>query len=208
MATINFLVNDGGGTFNTDLGGSGLGFYGPTSFGASVAVGAYQDATYVTGTGGLEEGTMGMNVKWRHANSGEIASSTLLNLINIPNNKATLNIRFSATGTPVNVQNAELRIYDRSNIANGASGVVAKVAEIIHTGVANNATGLGDTAWHTPSGATDPCPLNDNPGTGGTGSVGGTGVANQHDWYLALSCSPNSIGSKTQFGLYCSVEYL
>jgi hypothetical protein len=30
----------------------------------------------------------------------------------------------------------------------------------------------------------------------------------RHDWYLALSASPGSIGSKTDFGLYFTLEYL
>jgi len=30
----------------------------------------------------------------------------------------------------------------------------------------------------------------------------------RHDWYLALSASPDEIGSKTDFGLYFTVEYL
>lgn len=32
--------------------------------------------------------------------------------------------------------------------------------------------------------------------------------ATRHDWYLALSASPGSIGSKTDFGLYFTLEYL
>lgn len=30
----------------------------------------------------------------------------------------------------------------------------------------------------------------------------------QHDWYVALSASPTAIGSKTNFGLYFTLEYL
>lgn len=30
----------------------------------------------------------------------------------------------------------------------------------------------------------------------------------RHDWYVALSASPGSIGSKTDFGLYFTLEYL
>ena len=30
----------------------------------------------------------------------------------------------------------------------------------------------------------------------------------RHDWYVALSASPESIGSKTDFGLYFTLEYL
>ena len=29
-----------------------------------------------------------------------------------------------------------------------------------------------------------------------------------HDWYVALSSEPDIVGSKTQYGLYFTVEYL
>ena len=32
--------------------------------------------------------------------------------------------------------------------------------------------------------------------------------ATRHDWYLALSASPQSIGSKTDYGLNFTLEYL
>ena len=32
--------------------------------------------------------------------------------------------------------------------------------------------------------------------------------AKRHDWYVAISASPNEIGSKTDFGMYFTVEYL
>ncbi|MBF83863.1 MAG: hypothetical protein CL489_05235 [Acidobacteria bacterium] len=37
---------------------------------------------------------------------------------------------------------------------------------------------------------------------------GGTGVDTHHTWSIALSASPLSVGSKDQYGLYVSVEYL
>lgn len=39
-------------------------------------------------------------------------------------------------------------------------------------------------------------------------SYGGSGTDLRHTWRLALSSAPLSIGSKTQFGLYLSLEYL
>ena len=30
----------------------------------------------------------------------------------------------------------------------------------------------------------------------------------RHDWYVALSAEPESIGSKTEYGLYFTLEYL
>ncbi len=39
-------------------------------------------------------------------------------------------------------------------------------------------------------------------------TFGGTGLHNHHTWCVALSASPLAIGSKEQFGLYVSLEYL
>ena len=50
-----------------------------------------------------------------------------------------------------------------------------------------------------------------SPGASGQYAKDGTGSTAQHvqhDWYVALSASPRSIGSKTQYGLYVSLEYL
>ena len=39
-------------------------------------------------------------------------------------------------------------------------------------------------------------------------TYGGTGIDTHHTWAVALSASPLSIGSKEQYGLYISLEYL
>jgi hypothetical protein len=39
-------------------------------------------------------------------------------------------------------------------------------------------------------------------------TYGGTGLDTHHTWAVALSASPLSIGSKEQYGLYVSLEYL
>jgi hypothetical protein len=51
-------------------------------------------------------------------------------------------------------------------------------------------------------------PLIASPGTSGLSPSGADTVDVQHDWYVAISGSPDSIGSKTQYGLYVSLEYL
>jgi hypothetical protein len=71
--------------------------------------------------------------------------------------QGTLGIQFSHT-TAVKTQNAQLRIYDRTNINYPASGVNTKVAEIINhdgsayntqgiLGQSSNAVGSGDSLW-------------------------------------------------------------
>lgn len=209
MAALNFYTYAGA-DWNIDLSGSGLGFFGASGFGASVPVGSWQGTTYVTDGNGVTQGPQASNVKWIHANSGEVAGSVDLLLTWIPNYQSSLNIRFTHA-TPVKTQNVVLRIYDRNNINVGASGVTTKVAEIIHPNTSQAAGGSGDSSWHTPAGSGVTVPLAQSPGESGLYAGNGSTSVYQddrHDWYVAISASPNSIGSKTQYGLYVSLEYL
>lgn len=206
MALISFLS---GSDFTiNDLSGSGLGFYGDNGFGTSVQVGQYQGRTFITNSAGTAQGPECDNIKWTHPGSGIIGQTgSSVALINIPNYQSTLNIRFTH-GSAVKVQNAQLRIYDRSNINNPASGVTTKTVQIIHPNTAQDATGSGDTTWRTPGGSGSIQVLVGSPGLSGL-SPSGTNTSDvQHDFYVGMSASPDSIGSKTQYGLYVSLEYL
>ena len=208
MAAIDFFI-DTDQSFGVDLAGSGLGFYG-SGFATSVAVGAYQDTTYVTDENGVVEGPAARNVKWAHAGSGTVSGPTTLPLTSIPNYQSTLNVRFTH-GSAVQVQNVEARIYDRNDINVAASGVTTKVAEIIHPNASQGATGSGDSAWVTPYGSSLVVDMAQSPGESGEYAHNGTTSTRtdtRHDWFLAISASPDSIGSKTQYGLYVSLEYL
>jgi hypothetical protein len=203
------------------LSGSGLGFYGSAGFGASVLVSEYQANTYITDSNGTIQGAMADNIKFQNSQSGIVQTATSgLNILAIPNYQASLNPRFTHSSA-VKVQNVEARIYDRSSINNPASGVTVKIAELIHPTITQIGDGSGDQVW---------IGVATNPQTG-TATVGGSGIkvtlaqspgisglmagngANsqhasvQHDWYMAISASPDSIGSKL-FGLYISLEYL
>jgi len=205
MATVDFRSNDA-----FTLGTSGLGFFGAAGFGASVQIGAWQDRTYVTNSDGTAQGPEVDNVKYSHLNSGIIgpgASGVSINLTNIPNYQSTLNIRFTH-GTVVQTQNGVVQIYDRINTANNPSGVHCQVAEMIHPELLQSITGSGDTAWINASGSATTVPLVSSPGLSGIRPNGVSTSGTQHDWYLSLSASPQSIGSKTNFGLYFSTEYV
>ena len=205
MATIDFRSNDG-----FSIGSSGLGFFGAAGFGASVKIGEYQDRTYITNSNGTTQGAEVDNVKFSHSGSGIIgpgASGVSISLYNIPNYQSTLNIRFTH-GSVIQTQNAIVQIYDRVNTANFPSGVTCKVAEIIHPELVQSVSGSGDTSWITPSGSTTTVPLIASPGLSGIRAAGSSTSGIQHDWYLAISASPDSIGSKDLFGLYFSVEYV
>lgn len=204
MATFAFY------SAGTDIGSSGIGFFGNSGFGSSVSVGAYQDSTYITNSNGTIAGAALTNIKYSHPNSGivnGIGSPSGLGLQSITNAQASLNVRFTHS-TAVATQNVKLRIYDRSNINNAASGVTTKVAEIIHPSLTNVLDGSGSASWQTPAGSGVIVPLASSPGMSGL-SPNGTGtISDRHDWYLALSASPDSIGSKTQYAMWVELEYL
>lgn len=204
MATFTFH------SAGNDIGSSGVGFFGNAGFGSSVSVGAYQDSTYITNSNGTIAGALLNNIKYSHPSSGivnGIGSPSGLNLQAITNSQASLNVRFSHTSA-VATQNVKLRIYDRANINNAASGVTTKVAEIIHPTTTNALDGSGSSSWQTPAGSGTVMDLVSSPGMSGLRPNGSGTIADRHDWYLALSASPDSIGSKTQYAMWVELEYL
>lgn len=206
MAQISFFA--GGGSFQiNNVSNSGLGFYG-SGFGNSVAVGSYQDTTFITNGAGTTQGQQVNNIKYQNVASGIINSaSSGVALTAIPNYLATLNVRFTHSSS-VKTQNAKGRVYDRSAINNPASGVTCKVAEVIHPDTVQTNNGSGDTTWLTPAGSAIIVDFVSSPGTSGIRPNGAETTDVQHDWYAAISASPDSIGSKTMFAWYFEVEYL
>lgn len=208
-AIISFLA--GNGFTIQDLAGSGLGFYGDAGFGASVKVGDWQGRTFITNGAGTTQGPEVDNVKYLNLGSGILGQAGSGNaLTTIPNYQATLNLRFNYD-TPIKVQNAKLRIYDRTDPNKPASGVTTKVAEIIHPATTQSNTGSGDTTWITPGGSGVTVSLCPSPGVSGLYAGNGNDGQwsdTQHDWYTAISASPDSIGAKTLYGLWFELEYL
>jgi hypothetical protein len=205
MATIFFSANDLA-INNVGLNGSGLGFYGPT-FGTSVNVASYQDSTWITDSNGLSQGPQVNNIKYTHPASGSINGLTSKNVLDIPNYLATLKISFTHT-SPVTTQNARFRCYDRSNINNNPSGVACMAYDVRHPStVQTGSLGSGSASWTNIFGSGSILSMVDSPGVSGLRPNGASTSSNQHDWYLALSQSPSSVGSKLTAG-YFSVEYL
>ena len=223
MASISFLA---GSTAINNLSGSGLGFFGG-SFGQSVQINNFQDTTFITDGNGTNNGGAGNNVKYStdtKAFAAGVVPAT--GLLYIPNEKATLNIRFS-NDSAVRTQNCKLRIFDRVNKDHPASGVITRVCELLHPSNSYSIEGSGDSTWfgsstHTGSDAQGTYNASANPSSrlpAGTNTVGGSGVfvplaqspgpsglyagngsANtgqyyQHDWYVGITASPDSIGS-------------
>lgn len=162
MASISFEVLDNS-NVGSGISGSGLGFYGSGGFGTSVPLLNYQGTTYVTSADGTSQGPSARNVKYRTDLSGsgcEITAGNATGLLwRLNSSEATLVVHFDHSAA-VKVQNAQLRIYDRSNIDNPATGVITKVAEIVNFGAQNytswaasagndflTVTGSGDAFW-------------------------------------------------------------
>lgn len=323
MASITFEVLDAPGVSGSGVSGSGLGFYGSGGFGTSVPLLEYQKTTFLTNSDGTSNGGQTRNVEFVSGLWGasgcklmNTASSTGM-LVQLNNTEVTLAIHFNHD-TSVKVQNAQLRIYDRTNIDNPATGVITKVAEVVNfagktysawlaspgTDFVTGTVGLlgsGDAFWwgapwkdaatyggadirpyyqnsvgvrfynftdsmdtansgnadsrlssltypgkQTVGGSGLIVPLLDSPASGGRGlatgnlypkffqyvntayqgsphlgvttpvasstampnTYGGTSGDLRHTWRVAISAAPLSIGSKTQYGLYVSLEYL
>ena len=231
MAAITFYGNDestGAANLINHGDGSGIGFYGG-GFGISVAVDQHQDSTYVTNSAGTNSGIKLNNTKYT-SSSGVSHNGATISIGNedMPNYYAPLNVRFTH-GDAVRVQNCKMRIFDRNDIGKQASGVSTYVYEVRHphtTAVSGSAlTNRGESnhGWkeYDPADSMVDATFTSSPGVSGTNSVvsdaaltgvlttdGAAHTALSHDWYVALSASPDSIGSKTDYGLYFTCEYL
>lgn len=210
-AAIDFLAGEGGGTF-TDLSSSGLGFFG-ASFGTSVQVGEYQDSTFISSSNGSSEGPEATNCKYDTVTSGVIVNG---DVAVVPSsmviNSGTLNIRFTFDSV-VKTQNAQLRIFNRSNVNTAAVGVTTQVLQIANGGSGVGTDGVAvapgsHPGWIAPSGSGLTMALLSSAGSGGLSPDGVDTTDTRHDWYTCISASPLSIGSKESFGLYCQLEYL
>lgn len=237
MAEIKFYANikdqSGDGELINHSAGSGLGFYG-NGFGISVPVGSQQTTTFVTNANGTSEGARLNNTSLITSGTPltigtvSINSASAVNLDRLPNYLCPLNIRFTHSEA-VKVQNCKLRIFDRNNINNHASGVVTYVYEARHPATSQSISNLShrgriENSWYEfdPVNAMSDMAFTSSPGASGKNTnsqdtsptlgylfnEGSLHTSTRHDWYVALSSEPVTIGSKTNYGLYFTVEYL
>jgi hypothetical protein len=119
---------------------------------------------------------------------------------------AAVNLRFT-NDLPVKTQNAQLRVFDRVNKDNDPSGVTCQVAEIVHPW-SGDLSPSGSATWTNAHGSGVVLDLVSSPGTSGLRPSGADSSDERHDWYLALSASPTSVGQKSQLGLYFELRFL
>ncbi len=213
MASIDFYASQGGGT-HVDMNGSGLSFFG-AAFGNSVQVGQYQDSTYITQGGGTPEGPQATNCKYDTSDGSGILvddDAVAVQPSAIALNSGTMNIRFTHASA-VNTQNGQVRIYDRTTITNGATGVTTQILQIVNGGSGVSTSGTAEalashSGWIAASGENPRVNLLNNPGSGGLGPSGASDLDTRHDWFMCLSATPLSIGPKILYGIYAQLEYL
>lgn len=233
MAEIKFYANNvniaatGEPTLISHGAGSGIGMYG-ASFGISIPVGQKQTTTYVTNANGTASGLKLNNTKWTSISGVSHNGGSEIDNESAPNYYAPLNIRFTHSSA-VRVQNCKLRIFDRNDITKHASGVTTWVYEVRHPG---GVAGTGDALNHRGESLHDwkeydstesmfDVTFTSSPGVSGTNGVasdsaktnvltteGSAHESVRHDWYSFLSCSPDSIGSKTDYAAHFTCEYL
>lgn len=200
------------------LASSGIGFFGDDGFGDSILVGSWNGHCYKTNSAGTVQSTELWNNKYVNGTGVILGQSgSGLQLDQIPNQQALINIRFTYD-TPVRVQNATIRAYDRVTSTSMPSGITVAMYNVVHTGTSQTPDGSGGPSQPTTSGehrwwvwdgvtATGAMPLHNSPGTSGLSPSGSNTEDIRHDFFVAASCSPNSIGSKL-FGAFFSCEFL
>lgn len=194
---------------------SGLGFFGDNGFDAIIAIGDYNGHTFVTNASGTIQGFECNNNKYDGA-SGVIhgQESSGIALRNLPNELATINPRFTH-GSAVYCQQAKLWIFDGSftgTLANKdrpANNLTFYTAEIRHKSrLQAVASTYSDTSWSNVSASgSNYIAVVNSPGLNGAREGGFEELSVQHDWYIALTCTPTQLGDK-EFGMTFELEYI
>lgn len=160
------------------------------TFGNPITVGEYNDGTHVQSSVGADKssGNTPNNVKFISASGGTGGDSQAdwgdgtEDLDQMTTGEATLKINFSH-GSSVTTSAAKFYAYDGSTTTAAPTGVTFYAAE------------QGDAAWTNAEGSAAALSLDDNT------------AATSHDFYIACSASPESVGEKSAFSLRIELTY-
>lgn len=194
---------------------SGLGFFGDNGFNDVISIGIYNGHTFVTNASGTVDSFECNNNKYDGISGiihGQQSSGVLLT--NLPNELATINVRFTH-GSPVFVQFVKFYVFDGSSTGDTANKTVPApnitflAAEIRHRNlIQSEVSPYSDSTWSDISASgSNFIALVDSPGLNGIREAGFEELSAQHDWYVALTCTPTQLGDK-QFGMTFELEYL
>ncbi len=172
-----------------------LGIYG-SNFGFSIRVGEYNNTCFRTNSNGTSNGGALPNTRFANVSGAFVGPElTATELLEVDNTESTLKITLT-TDAAIQTQNSKLRAFDRVSIDSNPSGVTIRAAEIRkHMTLVR---GSGDTNWTVIAGSGAVLDLADQT----------TADFTTHDWYMALTATPTSIGEKTNIGFYFETEFL
>jgi hypothetical protein len=185
-----------------------MGFFGSGGRHATLDTDEWATNTFLTDIGGTIGEIHCRTIKYNTDSTAYVDQlTTPVALTSIPNYLGTLNIRL-LDDEEIFVALAEAKFYDGKNPDNPPSGINIKLAELRHPNYRlNDPNGRGDESWRD-VGDGSTFSLSQSPGERGVKSNSmGWWAYTQHDWYVAISVSPQTIGDR-EFGLQVSVEYL
>lgn len=180
MATYTWYLQ---GTSDTNIGDDILQFAGGT-FDSAITVGEYNDSTHVedeSTSADNSDGKIPNNVKYVASGTGDWGDGTE-SLANILDGECTLKINF-AHGSAVAVSSHTLYAYDGTTTTEVPTGVTFQCAE------------GGDAAWTNAEGSASALAIDDS------------SSSTSHDFYIAVSASPESVGEKTDFVIRDELTY-
>lgn len=160
------------------------------TFDSAITVGSYNDSTHVKSSGDADDssGNTPNNVKFISQDGGTAGDSQAdwgdgtEDLDAIQTSEATLKINFSDASS-VTTTNAIFYAYDGSTTTDPPTGVTFVAAEV------------GDANWTAAEGSGSALTITDDT------------AATSHDYYIACSASPDSVGLKDSFTLRIELTY-
>lgn len=180
MATYTWYLQ---GTSDTTIGSDILQFAGGT-FDSAITVGEYNDSTHVEDSGTSADNSSGNtpnNVKYVASGTADWGDGTE-DVANILDGECTLKINF-AHGSAVAVSSHTFYAYDGTTTTSAPTGVTFFALE------------QGDAAWTAAEGSASALSITDS------------ASSTSHDFYVAVSASPDSVGEKTAFTLRDELTY-
>jgi len=181
MATFTFTLQ---GSSDTVIGATDrLQFAGAGGFDAKVPVGEYNDTTHVKSNADANDsdGNSPRSVKYISGTQADWGDGTEL-LTAITEAECPLKINFSDAAS-VAITDAIFYAYDGSTTTAVPTGVTFQAAE------------QGDAAWTNAEGSASALSLTDQ------------GAATSHDYFIAVSASPESVGLKSAFAIRVELTY-
>ena len=144
------------------------------TFGQPIQVGSYNDKTHVRTSGGTDKSASNSphNTKYLTSTTMSLNGGASANLSTLTTANSPLKITISES-TNITVTGVKMYAYDGTTTTNAPSGMNVYLAE------------QGDTSWKLAHGSGNALVLNDQ-----------TTPATSHDFYVAISASPTSIGTK------------